>query len=110
MLSDDGPNAALRRRVAALASTVAEEELPRIPPPSEELFGNLPWASIMADIAIAAAVAEIKVNFCERFVEIEYLPDAVLLLSVAFLPLCLGGSVVMFKCEVASASVYTFRI
>lgn len=57
MLSDDGP----RRR--ALVKALSEDDLPRIPPSSENLFENLPWASIMADIAIAAAVAEIKVNF-----------------------------------------------
>lgn len=57
MLSDDGP----RRR--ALVKALSEDDLPRIPPASEKLFENLPWASIMADIAIAAAVAEIKVNF-----------------------------------------------
>lgn len=63
MLSDDGP-----RRSRALVKALSEDALlPRIPPNSEKLFENLPWASIMADIAIAAAVAEIKVNFFFKF-------------------------------------------
>lgn len=57
MLSDEGPNA--RRRV--LTKTLSQDDIPRIPPASEKLFENLPWLGIMADIAITAAVAEIKV-------------------------------------------------
>lgn len=58
MLSDEGSNA--RRRV--LTKTLSQDDIPRIPPASEKLFENLPWLGIMADIAITAAVAEIKVE------------------------------------------------
>lgn len=57
MLSDEGANA--RKRV--LSRSVSQEELSRVPPFSEKLFENIPWLSIMADIALTAAMAEIKV-------------------------------------------------
>lgn len=59
MLSDDAANT--RRRV--LVKKLSQEDLPRIPPCSDKLFENIPWLTIMADIAIAAAVAEIKVHY-----------------------------------------------
>ncbi|CAH1155349.1 unnamed protein product [Phaedon cochleariae] len=35
-------------------------EIERVPPSSDQLLDNLPWLEIMADIAIAAAISEIK--------------------------------------------------
>lgn len=56
--SDERPDS--RRRVLKRAHS--EEVIDRIPPSSERLFENLPWLNIMADIAITAAIAEMKVT------------------------------------------------
>jgi hypothetical protein len=59
MVSDDKLGA--HRRVLTRALSKDEVSLSRIPPDAEKLLENIPWLSIMADIAVAAAVAEIKV-------------------------------------------------
>lgn len=59
MLSEDATN--VRRRM--LNKALSQDDLPRIPPSSDKLFDSLPWLGIMADVAIAAAIAEIKVRF-----------------------------------------------
>lgn len=53
------------KRHGILRKSLSEEpfaEIERIPPKSDKLFENLPWLTIMADLAIAAAIAEIKVR------------------------------------------------
>lgn len=57
MLSDE--KVSLKRVLSCTMSQ--DEEISRIPPNSEKLFENIPWLTIMADIAITAAVAELKV-------------------------------------------------
>lgn len=63
MLSSDDTSDVTRKRV--LKKTVSQEDCAsdRIPPNSDKLFDSLPWLNIMADIAITAAIAEIKVHF-----------------------------------------------
>lgn len=59
--SDDNPKT--RKRV--LTKALSQDEIltvDRIPPNSDKLFENLPWMNIMADIAVTAAIAEIKVR------------------------------------------------
>lgn len=50
-----------RRKMLKRSLSKEEECITRIPPESEKLFENLPWVSIMTDIALTAAVAELKV-------------------------------------------------
>lgn len=58
--SDENPKT--HKRVLTKTLSHSEEEaLSRIPPNSEQLFENIPWLNIMADIALTAAIAEIKV-------------------------------------------------
>lgn len=57
--SDENPKA--RKRVLPKAISQDEAIADRIPPNSDKLFENLPWMNIMAEIAITAAIAEIKV-------------------------------------------------
>ncbi|XP_018571041.1 cAMP-specific 3',5'-cyclic phosphodiesterase isoform X4 [Anoplophora glabripennis] len=57
LTSDENPTA--HRRV--LKKAISQEEVfERVPPNSDKLFENLPWLNIMADIALTAAIAEIK--------------------------------------------------
>lgn len=59
--SDENPKA----RTRVLTKALSQDEtltFDRIPPSSEKFFENLPWMNIMADIAITAAIAEIKVK------------------------------------------------
>lgn len=59
--SDENPTT--QRRV--LRKTLSQDEgdiIGRIPPNSDKLFENLPWLNIMADLALTAAIAEIKVH------------------------------------------------
>lgn len=66
MLSDE-KTVSLKRVISCTMSQ--EDEITRIPPNSEKLFENLPWLTIMADIAITAAVAEYEVQF--KFISID---------------------------------------
>lgn len=62
--SDENP----KTRVRVLRKTVSQDNiLERVPPNSDKIFDNLPWLDIMADIAITAAIAEIKVTFILNF-------------------------------------------
>lgn len=59
MYCDEKPTS--RKRV--ISRGVNEDKImDRIPPASEKLFENIPWLNIMTDIAITAAIAELKVN------------------------------------------------
>lgn len=61
MLSSD-ENPATQRRVLRKTLSQGEADLiGRVPPNSDKLFENLPWLNIMADLALTAAIAEIKV-------------------------------------------------
>ncbi|KAL3270348.1 hypothetical protein HHI36_009396 [Cryptolaemus montrouzieri] len=60
MLSSD-ENPLLVRGLPVNGSTVIiDDNMERIPPSSDQLFENLPWLNIMADIALTAAISEIK--------------------------------------------------
>lgn len=58
---DDLPVNSRHRVLRKSVSQEAFDIVPRVPPNSEKLFENLPWLNIMADIAITAAIAEMKV-------------------------------------------------
>lgn len=55
----DEKTVALKRAVSC--DIGSDEVTSRIPPSSEKLYDCLPWLNIMTDIAITAALAEIKV-------------------------------------------------
>lgn len=59
MLTSDESQAAHGRVLKK--ATSQEDIFDRVPPNSDKLFENLPWLNIMADIALTAAIAEIKV-------------------------------------------------
>lgn len=46
-----------------LKKTLSQDRslIERVPPVAEDLAKNLPWLNIMADLALTAAIAEIKV-------------------------------------------------
>lgn len=52
-----------RRKMLKRSLSKDDECISRIPPESERLFENLPWVNIMTDIALTAAIAELKVFF-----------------------------------------------
>ncbi|GJQ71782.1 dnc [Trypoxylus dichotomus] len=57
MYCDEKPTS----RKRGLSRGVSEEEIiDRVPPASEKLFENIPWLHIITDIAITAAIAEMK--------------------------------------------------
>lgn len=63
--ADDLPVTGRHRVLKKSLSQEAFDVVSRVPPNSDKLFDNLPWMNIMADIAITAAIAEMKV--CRRF-------------------------------------------
>lgn len=62
MLSSEEAPLLDRALSKARNSVILDEEMDRIPPSSDDLFENLPWLNIMADIALTAAISEIKVK------------------------------------------------
>lgn len=63
LTSDESPTAHGR----VLKKAISQEEVfERVPPNSEKLFESLPWLNIMADIALTAAIAEIKVHITTK--------------------------------------------
>lgn len=46
-----------------LKKTLSQDDnlIGRVPPDSDKLLENLPWLNIMTDLALTAAIAEIKV-------------------------------------------------
>lgn len=72
MLTADGAPVTHRRVLKKALSH--EDVIPRIPPNSSELFESTPWLNIMADIAITAAIAEMKVSVpfgCPKILKLE---------------------------------------
>lgn len=50
-----------------------DELIGRIPPDSDKLLENLPWLNIMSELALTAAIAEIKVLIfkMEKYIKFE---------------------------------------
>lgn len=66
MLSDEK----LSTRNRVISCGVSEEkDFSRIPPAAEKLFESDAWMSIMVDIALTAAVAEMKVRLREIYIK-----------------------------------------
>lgn len=57
--SDDCPKP--HGRFLKKAVSQDDDIIGRVPPASDQLLNNLPWLNIMADLALTAAIAEIKV-------------------------------------------------
>lgn len=67
--SDDGPKP--HGRFLNMSRSQDDDVIGRIPPNSDKLLENLPWLNIMGELALTAAVAEIKV-----LVEVEKILNA----------------------------------